>query len=90
MSDVKRIPESHCLNCGAKLNMLGTGDSTEANPQPGDVTVCIQCGGVMMLSDDLTPRGMSGEEMDHLASDLEWMDDVAKMVARVNFVRRIQ
>jgi hypothetical protein len=88
--DIARVPESVCLNCGAPLNMVGTGDANvEAKPEPGDVTVCIKCGGVMKLDENLRLRGMSDREMDELVADREWMDQVARMVQRVYFVKRL-
>jgi hypothetical protein len=88
--DIIRVPDSACLNCGKPMNMLGTGDpNIEAKPEPGDVTVCIKCGAVMKLDQNLRPRGMSDQEMDELVADREWMDEVAKMVHAVQFVRKI-
>jgi hypothetical protein len=88
--DIIRVPESACLNCGHLLNALGTGDlNVEAKPEPGDVTVCIKCGAVMKLDQDLRPRGMSDQEMDELVADREWMDEVARVVQTVHFIRAI-
>jgi len=90
MHDSVRIPETRCLNCGHLLNALGTGDVTvEAQPKPGDAIVCIKCGAVMLVGNNLTLRGMTDAEMDALVSDREWMDEVARMVQKVHFVRHI-
>lgn len=88
--DVARTPECRCLNCGARLDAVGTGDpAVEAHPLPGDVTVCIRCGAVMKLDDALRLRGMSEVEMDELVNDKEWMDQVAKIVRAVYFIKHI-
>ena len=88
--DIARVPESVCLNCGAPMNMLGTADvEVEAKPEPGHVAVCIKCGGVMKLDQDLRLRGMSAQEMDELVADREWMDQIAKVVRKVYFVRSL-
>lgn len=90
--DVMKVPESNCLNCGALMSALGTGDrAVEARPEPGDanVAVCINCGAVMMLDEQLRLRGMTEEEMNELTSDRAFMDQVARMVHRVHFVKHM-
>lgn len=85
--DVVRTKECNCLNCGAKLDALGTADRTvEAKPEPGNLAVCIKCGAVMMLAEDLTLRGMTSQEMDDVTADHEFMNELATMVRKVHFV----
>jgi hypothetical protein len=73
------------------MNTLGTGrPHVEARPSPGDAAVCINCGGVMMLDDQLRPRGMSDEEMDELAADREFMDQIARIVRKVHFLKHVR
>ena len=89
--DYVRIPQSRCLNCGAPLNAMGTADLNEpALPSPGDAVVCIRCGGVMMVGDDMRPRGMSDAEMDAMTADREWMNDIAKLVQSIHFVKHME
>lgn len=89
--DVARTPECNCLNCGKLLSALGTGDPTvEAKPEPGDVTVCLRCGAVMKLADDLRVRGMTDAEMDELIADKEWMNHVARMVKAIQFMKHMK
>lgn len=46
-------PECRCLNCGREFNSaIGAG-----TPAPGDLTICLDCGTVMMYAEDLTVRG---------------------------------
>jgi hypothetical protein len=86
--DVVRTPESRCLECHARLDALGTADpNVPAQPSPGDLTVCITSGAVMMLADNLTPRGMTDEEIAELTADRETMDDLARLVRRVHLLR---
>jgi hypothetical protein len=87
-----RIAESHCLQCGAKLNALGDiADAAAAPlPTPGSLIVCIRCGAVMMCADDLTPRRMTDAELDDVANDTETMDELARHVQRIHVVRHSQ
>jgi hypothetical protein len=71
------------------LDALGTADNTAADPRPGDVTVCIRCGAVMRLDDNLRVRGMTDAEMDELVADRKWMNQVAKMVGAIHFMKHM-
>lgn len=86
--DVALVKESHCLRCNARLNALGTGNRlVEAKPEPGDITVCIQCGAVMKLDFQLQPRGFTESEMWELIHDRAWMNYVASLVKTVHFMK---
>lgn len=88
--DIARTPECVCLNCGKVFDALGTGDlNVAADPQPGDVTVCIRCGAVMKIGDNLRVRGMTDAEMDELQADTEWMNQVARLVKTIHFMRHM-
>jgi hypothetical protein len=46
------LPKDACLNCGHELNAASntTGD---AQPEPGDITICFYCGHLMEFDADL-------------------------------------
>lgn len=59
------IPTGHCLACGAKMECathIGA-----ATPDPGDVTLCLWCGHIMVFGDDLTVHNPTDEEMQRIA-----------------------
>lgn len=85
--NIAKIPESLCLKCGYRLNASATADGSQGLPDPGDLMVCLKCGAVMVHADDLSPRGMTDEEMDQLQSDTEAMNELAKAVKNVYLVR---
>jgi hypothetical protein len=88
--DIAKIPESHCLECGYLLNASATADGTQQLPSPGDLMVCMKCGAVMLHAGDLSPRGMTDQEMDDLIADTETMNEIAKVVKRIYLIRQIQ
>lgn len=89
--DVARVPVSRCLDCHALMDALGTGDrDVEAQPNPGDVAVCIKCGAVMKLDNNLRLRGMTDAEMDELIADRQFMDQIARMVQKIHFLKHLQ
>jgi hypothetical protein len=63
-----RIVESHCTNCGMVVS-AATGIDSNAQPSPGDVTVCFECGHVMIFDDDLKVRDLTGDEIRMIAGD---------------------
>jgi hypothetical protein len=86
--DRVRVTESKCLNCGKLMDALGTGDrNIEAKPEPDDIAICIKCGAVMKLDDSLRLRGMTKSEMDELVADKEWMNQIARIVRGIHFIK---
>jgi len=59
---------SNCIDCGKLLNGATAIDSDSA-PDPGDVTVCIYCGSLMIFEDDLSLRRPQPEEIVEMAGD---------------------
>ena len=83
-----KVPESRCLNCGHLMNTVATDRAgVEAKPEPGDNAVCLKCGAVMKLDENLRVRGMTDAEMDELVADHETMDEVARMVQKIHFLK---
>lgn len=69
MTTTTRMPVCHCLACGAELD-CATHPGIDA-PSPGDVSICLTCGHIMMFADDLTLRNPTDAEMIMLAGDRE-------------------
>jgi hypothetical protein len=87
--DHVQIPECRCLSCGRPMDALGTPDGAEAKPAPGDIAVCLRCGAVMKLDENLKLRGMTEAEMDELVADQAWMDEVAQLVGAIHFLKHM-
>jgi hypothetical protein len=61
-----RHREQRCLHCGKKLDSA----SGSASPEPGDISICIGCGGVLIFGDDCLMRlPTAKEEADALSDD---------------------
>ena len=63
-----RYSEQRCLNCGHRLNAASS-FFDETPPHPGDATVCIECGHVMVFGDDMKMREPTGAEVVELAGN---------------------
>jgi len=85
---ITRTPECHCLNCGKLLDTVGGVDHSDA-PEPGCVVLCLRCGAVHMLGDNLSLRGLSEAEMDYLTNDNEYMAFLAALVGRIHLIPKM-
>ena len=66
LGEPKQLPELHCLNCGKLIDGATSVDGNHS-PAPGDVTICIYCGHLMVF--DLTVRKPNDAELEELAGD---------------------
>lgn len=87
MSDHIRIRPGACLECGRKLDAIGTLDGTTPRPEPGNAIVCIGCGAVMTVDAAGALCGFTDQQMNELIADTAHMDEIARLVRRVHFIR---
>jgi hypothetical protein len=58
-------PTVRCPHCGKCLDH-STSIYTDAMPNAGDLSVCVDCGGFLTYGDDLRLRGLSEREFAEL------------------------
>ena len=59
-----------CLSCGEMMDgATAVGEEGEIVPKPGDFTVCMYCGHLMVFDDQLAFRNPSDAEIIELAGD---------------------
>jgi rubredoxin len=67
------IPSSECTNCGFILDgatgIAEDGHKGDLVPDPGDATVCIMCGHLMVFTDELKLRDLTDAEIIKAAGD---------------------
>jgi hypothetical protein len=63
------MPPVHCPSCNTLLNAATSVWSDEA-PSDGAITICIQCGHIMVFEDN-RPRNPTSEEMRLIAGNRE-------------------
>jgi hypothetical protein len=69
MTTTETKPDA-CPFCGHWLDRLWAGPGNpEATPRPGDVTICIKCGGLMILDPDLRVRPPTDDEQAEALAD---------------------
>jgi Zn ribbon nucleic-acid-binding protein len=64
------VPESRCTACGHLMNAANVvSEDGQGIPEPGDITVCIQCGHLMAFGDELRLRDLTDEEAKEIVGD---------------------
>lgn len=65
---VEKLPQAYCLNCKCSLN-AASHVGGEDKPAPGDSTVCIRCGHVMIFTENWGLRELTADENKWAESD---------------------
>lgn len=68
-----KIPNNSCPKCSARIEFAtaapGPGMDPEASPQPGDLTICINCSTFLIFEKDLSLSLMTKELFDSLEEE---------------------
>lgn len=70
---ITRVPLQHCPNCGVPLDATGRASASKDRPQPGNATVCLNCGHLMVFADDMSLRAPTDAEVVELAADADML-----------------
>ncbi len=81
------ILKSPCPRCGKKLTDVTSAFSDSGEPEPGDITLCIQCACAMVFNDDLSVHAMTEAEFDEL--DFETIQELARVLFAIKEVKRV-
>ena len=58
-----RTPKDHCPVCHHVLDACSDFENNPRGPQPGDVSLCIECATVLVFNDNLTRREATSAEI---------------------------
>jgi hypothetical protein len=67
--DVTRLRLSLCPHCGAMLDAAVHIEEGSRPPEPGDVTMCGACAGVMVFDAHVVPRAPTPGEMEYARTE---------------------
>ena len=70
--------ESHCPRCNYKLTGATIAHGTDQKPEPGDTSVCLNCGQILTYEPDLSLRKATASEVRGLMDDAEAWATVEK------------
>jgi endogenous inhibitor of DNA gyrase (YacG/DUF329 family) len=62
------MPEMRCTNCGKSLDRAA-GIDNDARPEPGDASICIECGHLMTWGENMELRDPTTDEIIEFAGD---------------------
>lgn len=65
----RRVPRSICTACGKLLDSAACVGEDDMVPNPGDFTVCIGCGHLMVFGEGMILRDPFDDELVELAGD---------------------
>jgi hypothetical protein len=68
LGDSHEMPEMRCTNCG-KTVTHAAGINTDVCPVPGDGSICIDCGHLMIWNENLELRNPTDKEILDFAGD---------------------
>ena len=72
VEEMKQASQSRCPSCGHELNTAAAfSGSDDAGPEPGDRTVCLECGHVMKFDESLRPVELTVDETIEAAQNPE-------------------
>jgi hypothetical protein len=57
-----KIPECFCPTCKHPFDRATNGNGIAAAPNPGDVSVCVECGEYLEFNPDMTLRRLPDDE----------------------------
>jgi hypothetical protein len=64
-----RVPPVTCLNCKAVNDGATCVGEEDGTPSPGSISVCGECGHIMIYDTDMTLRELTDKEMIDIAGD---------------------
>lgn len=68
MLQTTEIAPIGCPHCGV-VHEVASSMTTLNGPEPGDINICIKCGGISIYLDDLSVRTPTVEEITDLSRD---------------------
>ncbi len=64
-----KVPPSTCPTCKYVNDAATYLQDESAQPKPGDFSVCLHCGEILIFNDDLTTRGVTLDDLVDLSPE---------------------
>jgi hypothetical protein len=88
-----RLPKDHCPECGYALDAASTPDgrkgSSQPQPKPGDITLCLKCAAVFVFDEQLRVRPLTEEEVGTILANRELNAELARISRAIKHVQRM-
>lgn len=66
-----KMGKDSCPYCGKTLDAATPAFDDSAKPKPGDISICIGCGGSLVFANDMSLREMTQRERERLPEDIK-------------------
>lgn len=80
------VPESDCPYCDYHMDGMTCLQDGYAVPVPGDISVCISCAQILMVTDELTVRKPTDQEY----KEIKDRPDVKEIQRRIRLLDRTE
>jgi hypothetical protein len=80
---ITRLPDDACPYCGKAFSAATAMCEPEATPRPGDVTICVNCRGVLVFNQALRVQVPSPDEWARFEADPEGLAAIRQAQAAV-------
>lgn len=89
MNDDAQVPPSPCPFCSHVMDMASPADGETVAPTPGDVSICIRCGGLLEFDGQLHLISLSDVKREGLDEKTrEWLRRAQEAVLKLKARRR--
>lgn len=64
------MSDTNCPQCNKLLTASTAADGSDRLPEPGDFTMCVYCGTILIFDDELRQRLPTSDELDDLSPEM--------------------
>lgn len=72
------MPRSFCVKCGKNLDAATPAEKENVFPKPGDVSLCVYCGEILVFNDRLLLHKPTAEQMEDFKANAEQFNLIIK------------
>jgi hypothetical protein len=77
------MPVVVCTSCGKSMDAASNADEAPTPPHPGDISICLYCGHLMVFDSDLCLRALTDAEIVEVAGD-------PRLVRATNLLKKLK
>lgn len=86
--DATRLPMDQCPTCAYRFDAATSADDKPVSPQPGDLSICLNCGEALVFGEDLRYTIATQETITRLDNPTRSLLARAQTVARQFAIER--
>ena len=88
LGDSVEVPENNCLCCGYLIDRASVCDSPITRPRSNDVTICVNCGEIMIFDHELKLRKPNDNDLRSIATDTNLMFNIVMAKTAIHQIKK--